>query len=587
MKIHSADQATTIDGARNFDPIAVEVFTNRLLAITESMASNMMRASFSPQIKERRDFSVGMFDHLGRLVAQGTHIPVHLGSLLGAVEAVLEHYTADGVRDGDVYICNDPYVAGGTHLPDIAIITPIFVEGQLVAFAANIGHHSDVGGATPGSTSARARTIYEEGLRIPILRVARSHQVDDDLLALIALNSRLPEERSLDLRVQISTNEKGAAAMRELIGRMGGVTAFQQADSAVFVYTSRRLQHRIASLAPGHHSFTTWLDDDGSGEGDRVPITVTVSTEGNRLVLDMAGTGPASRGALNVPESALRATVYYCVKAMLDHDLMANSGMAEAILIRAPEGSIVNPRPPAACGARTITCQRLAGAIIGAFRNLVPRDRLIASSIDTLPSLSFSGRHPETGSIFLCGEALGGGGGARDDSDGMDGIHVHITNSRNLPTEVLENEFPLRVERYGLAVDSGGAGRHRGGAGIVREVRALQDGTIVSARSDSHLQGAEGAEGGGEGGLGRLLRNPGLASEQVLPSKVTHLILAKGETIRIETPGGAGFGSPSERTIEDLAEDLHGGLVSEDAARKLYGRERTEEALKSVRDTSA
>lgn len=587
MKIHSADQATTIDGARNFDPIAVEVFTNRLLAITESMASNMMRASFSPQIKERRDFSVGMFDHLGRLVAQGTHIPVHLGSLLGAVEAVLEHYTADGVRDGDVYICNDPYVAGGTHLPDIAIITPIFVEGQLVAFAANIGHHSDVGGATPGSTSARARTIYEEGLRIPILRVARSHQVDDDLLALIALNSRLPEERSLDLRVQISTNEKGAAAMRELIGRMGGVTAFQQAVSDVLVYTSRRLQHRIASLAPGHHSFTTWLDDDGSGEGDRVPITVTVSTEGNRLVLDMAGTGPESRGALNVPESALRATVYYCVKAMLDHDLMANSGMAEAILIRAPEGSIVNPRPPAACGARTITCQRLAGAIIGAFRNLVPRDRLIASSIDTLPSLSFSGRHSATGSIFLCGEALGGGGGARDDSDGMDGIHVHITNSRNLPTEVLENEFPLRVERYGLAVDSGGAGRHRGGAGIVREVRALQDGTIVSARSDSHLQGAEGAEGGGEGGRGRLLRNPGLASEQVLPSKVTHLILAKGETIRIETPGGAGFGSPSERTIEDLAEDLHGGLVSEDAARKLYGRERTEEALKSVRDTSA
>lgn len=581
--MQSIEQASAVVPVRNFDPIAVEVFTNRLLAITESMASNMMRASFSPQIKERRDFSVGMFDHLGRLVAQGTHIPVHLGSLMGAVEAVLKRYGIDEIQDGDVYICNDPYAAGGTHLPDIAIISPIFLDGQIVAFAANIGHHSDVGGATPGSTSARARTIYEEGLRIPVLKVARSHQVDEDLLALVALNSRLPEERSLDLRVQISTNEKGAAAMQGLIRRMGGTSVFQQAVSDVLAYTARRLEHRIAGLAPGHHSFTTWLDDDGSGEGDRVPICATLYTEGGRLVLDMAGTGTESRGALNVPESALRATVYYCVKAMLDHDLLANSGMAEVIEIRAPEGSIVNPRPPAACGARTITCQRLAGAIIGAFRKLVSRDRLIASSLDTLPSLSFSGRRQSDGKIFLCGEALGGGGGARDDSDGMDGIHVHITNTRNLPTEVLENEFPLRVELYGLAIDSGGAGRQRGGAGIVREVRALQDGTIVSARSDSHLQGAEGVEGGGEGGRGRMLRNPGSASEQVLPSKVTHLILAKDETIRIETPGGAGFGPPSERPLEELAEDLHGGLVSVDAAQRFYGVERAGQALELVR----
>lgn len=586
MSLPTTNQSPAAISARNFDPVAVEVFTNRLLAITESMASNMMRASFSPQIKERRDFSVGMFDHRGRLVAQGTHIPVHLGSLLGAVEAVLARYTATGISDGDVYICNDPYAAGGTHLPDISIITPIFVDGAMVAFAANIGHHSDIGGATPGSTSARAKTIYEEGLRIPILRVARAHEVDDDLIDLIALNSRLSEERSLDLRVQISTNYKGVAATRALISRMGGVPAFQEAVDDVLGYTLRRVQHRIAALASGKHSFTTWLDDDGGGDGGRVPITATVFKEGDALVIDMAGTGPESRGALNVAESALRATVYYCVKAMLDHDLMANSGLAEAIVIRAPEGSIVNPRSPAACGARTITCQRLAGAIFGAFRSLVPRERLIASSNDTLPSISFSGRHPDSGRIYLCGETLGGGGGARDDADGMDGIHVHITNSRNLPTEVLEHEFPLRVEHYGLAVDSGGAGRHRGGLGIVREVRALQDGTIVSARSDSHLQGAMGAEGGGEGGRGRLLRNAGSTAEEMLASKVTHLVLAKGETIRIETPGGAGFGSPGTRSLQALAEDFQDGVVSVEAAQQFYGMERTAEALDLVRQAT-
>ncbi|CAM3618566.1 5-oxoprolinase [Bordetella sputigena] len=564
---------------RRFDPIAVEVFTNRLLAITESMASNIMRASFSPQIKERRDFSVGIFDHLGRLIAQGTHIPVHLGSLMGSVEAVLARWRVDEIEEGDVYICNDPYAAGGTHLPDISIITPVFAAGSLVAFAANIGHHSDVGGAVPGSTSASARNMYEEGLRIPVMRVARAHRVDDDLIGLIALNSRLPLERSLDLRVQVATNTKGAAAIRALIERMGGVASFQDAVDGVLAYTLQRVRHRIATLPAERARFTTWLDDDGTGEGGRVPLTATVYKQEASLVVDLDGSGPQSRGGLNVSESALRATVYYCVKAMLDPELMANRGMADAIVIKAPEGSIVNPRPPAACGARTITCQRLAGAIIGALVSLVPRDRAIASSFDTMPTISFSGIHPGTGNIYLSGETLGGGGGGRDAGDGMDAIHVHITNSRNLPTEILEHECPLLVEHYGLAVDSAGAGRHRGGLGIVRQVRALQDDTIFSSRSDSHLQGAAGAQGGGEGGLGKLIRNAGRDDEQILASKVKNLVLAKGETIRIETPGGAGFGDPATRACAALADDLRDGLITEDAARRLYGAALTGLAL--------
>jgi len=574
-----ANQTPAADHAqRLFDPIAMEVFTNRLLSITETMALTMMRASFSPQIKERRDFSVGLFDRRGRVVAQGTHIPVHLGSLLGSVESVLARYKVEDIREGDVYICNDPYAAGGTHLPDISIVTPIYVDGTLVGFAANIGHHSDVGGAVPGSSSAKARTIFEEGLRIPIIRIAREHRIDDDLLNLIALNSRLPEERALDLRVQISTNEKGVVAARDLIRRMG-VAAFEEAIDSVIAYTLRRTRLRIADLAPGRHTFTAYLDDDGGGDGERVPITATVFVEGDNLVVDLAGTGGQSRGGLNVAESALRATVYYCIKALLDHDLMANSGMTEAIVIRAPEGTIVNPRAPAACGARTITCQRLAGAIFGAFRKLVPRDALIASANDTLPSISFSGRRTPQGRIYLCGETLGGGGGARWDSDGMDGIHVHITNTMNMPTEALENEFPLLVDEYGLVPDSGGAGRYRGGLGIVRQVRALHDGTIFSARSDSHKQGAMGAEGGGEGGLGRLLRNPGRPDEEVMASKVAHVVLAAGESVRIETPGGGGYGAPGERTLEALAADLRDGIISVTVAERHYGAERTRLAL--------
>lgn len=563
---------------RTFDPIAMEVFTNRLLSITETMAITMMRASFSPQIKERRDFSVGLFDARGRVVAQGTQIPIHLGSLLGSVESVLARYARSDIAEGDVYICNDPYAAGGTHLPDISIVTPIFIEGMLLGFAANIGHHSDVGGAVPGSSSAKARTIYEEGLRIPIMRIARRGAIDDDLLSLISLNSRLPDERALDLRVQIATNAKGVEQARDLIRRMG-VDAFERSIDDVVEYTLRRTRMRVEALAPGRHSFTTYLDDDGSGEGDRLPLTATVYKEDGKLVVDFEGTGPESRGALNIAESALRATVYYCVKSLLDHDLLANSGMADAIVIRAPEGTIVNPRPPAACGARTIACQRLAGAIFGAFQPFLPEASRISSSGDTLPSISFSGRRPSSRRTYLCGETLGGGGGALPHVDGMDGIHVHVTNTQNMPTEALENEFPLMVDEYGLAEDSGGGGRQRGGLGIVRQVRALQDGTIFTCRSDNHKQGSPGTDGGHDGGRGRILRNHGDPSEERLASKVIHLVLKAGESVRIETPGGAGFGPPSERRVEDLAADLRDDVMSRDVAAEQYGLERVKQAL--------
>jgi N-methylhydantoinase B len=568
---YSAQKST-----QQFDSIAMEVFSNRLLSITEDMAINMMRSSFSSQIKERRDFSVGLFDARGRLVAQGTHIPLHLGSLMGSVEAVLARYTLEEMKEGDAFICNDPYLAGGTHLPDISIVSPVFAEGRPFMFAANIGHHSDIGSPVPGSTSAKAKSIFEEGLRIPIIRVARGGEVDRDLLALISANSRLPEERTLDLQVQIATNQRGSDAVHELIQRMGAQSVCESID-AVLAYTRERLRQRVIGMPDGEYSFTSYLDDDGFG-GDPVPIRATVTINGDTLSVDMEGTGAQARGGLNVPSSALKATVYYCVKACIDPDLMANSGLIDGVSISAPQGSIVNPSPTAACGARSITCQKIAGAIFGAFRGALPASRTIASGNDVLPSLSFSGT---AGSgVYVWGETLGGGSGARHDSDGMDGIHVHVTNTLNIPTEALENEFPLLVDQYGYAENSGGPGRQRGGMGIVRQVRTIDDDTVVSFRSDSHKIGAAGIDGGGDGGKGRIFRNFGTGEEAVLESKVTGLHLKAGETLRIETPGGGGFGDPAERTVGALAADLRDDILNQELATQQYGAARVEEALK-------
>jgi N-methylhydantoinase B len=312
-----------------------------------------------------------------------------------------------------------------------------------------------------------------------------------------------------------------------------------------------------------------------------VPLTVTVTVASDRLELDFTGSGTQSKGALNVPPSALQATVFYALKALLDPGLLPNSGLFAAVRITAPAGSILNPNFPAAVGARSITCQRVAGAIFGAFRGLLPADRVMASGNDALPAIVFSGRHRRNGRTYVYLETLGGGGGARLGRDGADGIHVHVTNTSNLPVEALENEYPLLVTEYGLVADSGGAGRSRGGLGIAREIRVLEDDTVFSCRTDGHRTRAEGFLGGGDGGVGRLWKKPGSAAAEPLPSKVSHLVLGRGEAIRIETPGGGGAGPPAERDDEALRGDLQSGKLGRDAAAEGYGAARVASLLGS------
>src|SRR5438552_8205817 len=453
------------------DPILMEVFSNRLLSITEEMGSNLIRASFSTNIKERRDCSVGLFDAAGRLIAQAGNIPLHLGSLLGAVEAVRHDFPLAEMREGDAFLCNDPYLAAGTHMPDISVVTPVFVAGEPRFFTANIGHHADVGGRVPGSIAADALSVFEEGIRIPATRLRQAGELDRGLLRLIAENTREPEERTLDLQAQIAANDLGARRMLELVAQTG-IEAVTTAIDDILAYTAQRLRNRITQLKPGAYGFTTYLDDDGGGN-EKAPITVTVRVEGGQLDFDFAGSAAQSKGALNVPESGLKATVFYAVKALLDPGLLPNSGLFEAVRITAPEGSIVNPHFPAAVGARSITCQKIAGAIFGAFRGLLPPENVMASSNDVLPAIVFSGALTRRQGHYVYLETLGGGSGARYDADGMDAVHVHMTNTSNLPAEALENEYPLLVDEYALVEDSGGAGKYRGGLGIARQIRTV------------------------------------------------------------------------------------------------------------------
>ncbi len=563
---------------RRVDAIAMEVFSNRLMSITEDMNNTLVRSSFSTNIKERRDCSVALFDRRGRLVAQGTQIPLHLGSLDGGMAALLSRVPLESIRDGDVFICNDPYLANGTHLPDITIITPIFHEGQIEFFAANIGHHADVGGAVPGSIAGGSRSVFEEGIRLPVTRICKAGTLDVELLELIAVNTRDPEERKLDLRVQIATNECGAHEARALIVQMG-IDAVRNAIEDVIAYTRRRMRNRIAQLRAGEYVFTEYLDDDGMG-GDAVPITACVRVSGAELEIDFEGSGQQARGAMNVPLNALQACVYYSIKALLDPELLPNAGLFEAVRIHAPLGSIVNPRPPAAVGARSITCQKVCGAIFGAFRELLPPERVIASGNDVVPAIVFSGELTKRHGYYVYLETLGGGSGARFDADGMDAIHVHMTNTSNLPVEALENEYPLRVDEYALVEDSGGAGCHRGGMGIARQISALVPGTIFSVRSDSHTVGVpRGVFGGKDGRRARLIQNHGSADPKTLYSKVARVEMVPGDSMRIETPGGAGYGAPGERKLDEIARDLRDGRVSRSAAEADYGVDRVQAAL--------
>jgi N-methylhydantoinase B len=534
------------------DRITLEVIGATLLSIAEEMGEALIKASYSSNIKERQDCSTAIFNMRGEVIAQAEHIPMHLGSLIMIVREILVRYPTDRLRDGDVFIGNDPYTGGSTHLPDITVASPVFHEGLPIGFVANIAHHADGSGR-------ETRTIYDEGLRIPPIRVVDNGVLREDLMELLLLNFRLPRERRGDFRAQFAANRIGAERLGELLVRHGRRTC-EAAMDELLAYGERKIRSALAAISDGVYTFEDCMDDDGAG-GPPVPIAVCITVAGEEMVLDFAGTGNQVAGDINVVYLALVATVYYALKALLDPSIPANGGFYRAIRVMAPAGSIVNADPPAPVAWRTQTCQRIADVIFGALAPALPR-RVIAATNGANSAWVFSGVDPRDGRYYVYLETIGGGSGARAAKDGLDGVQVHVTNTSNLPVECLEMEYPLLVEEYSLVENSGGPGRFRGGLGLRRTIRVLGREATFLGTLDRALVAPWGLFGGGPGGRGALILRRDGAAPRHLGSKVAGLQLARGDTVTIVTPGAGGYGPPAEREQARVARDLREGKIS-------------------------
>ena len=537
-----------------YDPVRLEIFKYLFAAVAEEMGTVLRKASYSPNIKERRDYSCAIFDAQARMIAQAAHIPVHLGSMPLSVQAAVEHFRGD-LFSGDVVVLNDPF-RGGTHLPDITMVSPVFLPPQktsgaadeLIGFVASRAHHADVGGMTPGSMPV-AREIFQEGLIIPPVKLVRAGQMDQDLLELILANVRTPLERQGDLSAQIAANQRGAQRFVDLLTRYG-VDEVTAVEEQLLAYTERMTRHLIESIPDGVYRFTDRLDDNGVADLP-VPITVAVTIHGDSASVDFSGSAPQQAGSVNAVLAITLSAVYYVFRCLLGLDVPNNSGCLIPIEVIAPPGTVVNALSPApVAGGNVETSQRIVDVLLGALSKACP-EKIPAASQGTMNNLSIGGQTPPSpsdestggrGQPFAYYETIGGGMGARPASDGPSALHSHMTNTLNTPVEALEYAYPLRVIRYEIRAGSGGGGKFHGGDGIIREIQVLTD-CQLTLLSDRRKFPPYGLDGGEPGKTGRnlLIRDK---QEIHLPGKGS-LELRKGDILSIHTPGGGGYGVKS------------------------------------------
>ena len=542
------------------DPVTLEVVRNKLDGIANEMQSTLVRSSFSPIVKEGLDASASLFTLEGETLAQATAIPIHLATLIPVVRTVIGKYPVGTMREGDIYIMNDPY-HGGTHLPDIALVMPIFSRGRPIAFSAAMTHHQDVGGMSPGSVPTNATEIYQEGIRIPPLKYRDGDEVNRTLVDMLTLNVRVPETFMGDLNAQVAACSIGARRVGELAERYG--SNHLPAIAEELLARSERLARRAVERMPdGRYHYVDWLDNDGVALDEPVRIEVTAEIEGDRVRVDFEGTSPQVRGPFNCVPSGAYAGAYFAVLAMTDSSIPINGGCFRPIELRLPEGSIVNPREPAPVNSRTSTIKRIAGSIIGALRQARPEDAP-ADAAAALHVLAFGGAR-EDGSPYVVGELIASGSGASRGKDGVDVIETDGSNCMNLPVEALEMDVPIRMHRSELRPDSGGRGEFRGGLGISREYEVLAGEVVFTHRGERHRRPARGAAGGGPGAHAHSVIRRATGAEEVIPSK-TLVRLRPGDRVEVNTAGGGGYGDPAARAADRLAADIAGGKVSESA----------------------
>jgi N-methylhydantoinase B len=514
-----------------FDPTTLEIYRALYTSVAEEMGIALRRTAFSPNIKERRDYSCAVFDARGRVIAQGDHMPVHLGSMPMAVAAALDVVE---FAPGDVVAVNDPF-AGGTHLPDVTLVMPVVIKATRILFyVANRAHHADIGGATPGSMGL-ATDIYGEGIRIPPIRLVRSGAVDRDTMRLLLANVRGNVERRGDFDAQIGSLKTGATRLLEIVERRGEREATEYAAQLID-YSARLMRHTISSIPDGVYEAEDALDDDGVDDGP-VSIRVRITVKGERAIVDFSGSASQVIGAINAVAAITVSAVSYVFRCLVGGEVPASAGLMQPIEVIAPQGTVVNANPPASvAGGNVETSQRIVDVLFKALSQALP-DRIPAASQGTMNNLTIGGIDTRSGrgQEFSYYETVAGGMGARPSLDGMSGVHTHMTNSLNTPAEALEYAYPLRVREYRLRRGSGGDGKRRGGDGVVREIE-----TIVPARmsllADRRKRGPYGLYGGAEGAPGRNQIN-----SESIAAKGSHELKA-GDRIRIETPGGGGWG---------------------------------------------
>jgi N-methylhydantoinase B len=525
---------------RATDPVELAVFQSAVHSIAEEMGAALRRTALSPNIKERRDYSCAIFDGKGRVIAMGDHMPVHLGSMPMSVQAAI---AAISFSHGDIAILNDPY-AGGTHLPDITMVLPVFLPGASgndpAFYVSNRAHHADVGGSFPGSMGP-ASEIFQEGIRIPPVRIVRGGKVDREMLDLILLNVRTPKEREGDLESQIGACRVGEQRILQLAEKYGELS-LQALIEELLDYSERLVRAELRKMPAGDFSAEDWMDDDGVTDVPRkIAVRLRFDPAAASMLADFAGSSAQVTGSINAVRAITLSACFYMLRCLLADDAPATAGILRPLTLETPEGSIVDARPPSpVAGGNVETSQRIVDVFLRALAKAVP-ERVPAASAGTMSNLTIGGMDPRTGEPFTYYETAAGGMGARPGLNGISGVQTHMTNSLNTPIEALEYAYPLRVRRYAYRDGSGGAGQFQGGDGLIREVELLAD-AQVTLLADRRKFCPYGLQGGEDGAPGRAsLVTPGQGGESELPGKCSTRV-SKGSLLRIETPGGGGWG---------------------------------------------
>ena len=526
------------------DPISLEVFKNMFISVAEAMGVALQRTAYSPNIKERRDFSCAVFNPQGEMIAQAAHVPVHLGAMPASVRAALEVFP-NALRPGDMVILNDPYL-GGTHLPDITLVAPVYYladDGSkgLAGFVANRGHHADVGGMTPGSLPLSTE-LYQEGTIIPPIKLARGGRINQEVIQLICRNSRTPEERKGDLAAQMASIRVGEKRLQEVVERYG-IDETHEHMSALLDYSERVTRRAIQRIPDGVYSVVDYMDDDGLTQ-ELVPIAVAVTVQGDEIIMDFTGTSPQRPGCINAPQAVTVSACLYVVRCLVEDDAPANQGCLRPVHIVTPRGTLVNPEPQRGVAAGNVeTSQRITDVLMSALAQALP-EFIPAASQGTMNNMIIGGHDPVRDKPFVYYETIGGGMGARPTKDGISGIHTHMTNTMNTPIEAMEFAFPLRLKRYALRRGSGGDGKHKGGDGLIREVEFLAS-ARVTLMSERRKLPPPGYHGGHHGQTGENVLLRGGYEEVKLAGKEV-IDVEAGDVLSMHTPGGGGWGAPEE-----------------------------------------